>query len=163
VALAAPRGLYMHGGVGCGKTMLMDVLAAAAPPHFKVGVCLCGRVWCRWVGGHGDAHGCARGSGTYTHDFAIEVHSLPFVSPCALLSTPTPTHPPQLHRTYFHDFMISVHGALRRHAHVSDPLSLVADDVANEHRVRGGLRPFRCAACGLRSGVPSKALSLVLP
>ena len=116
-------------------------------------------VWLVWVGGHGDAHGCARGSGTYIHDFAIEVHSLRFVSPCALLSTPTPTQPPQLHRTYFHDFMISVHGALRRHAHVSDPLSLVADDVANEHRVRGGLRPFRCATCGLRSGVPSKALS----
>ena len=31
-----PRGLYMWGGVGTGKTMLMDLLAANAPPEFKV-------------------------------------------------------------------------------------------------------------------------------
>lgn len=32
----APRGLYMYGGVGVGKTMLMDLLVAAAPPEFQV-------------------------------------------------------------------------------------------------------------------------------
>ncbi len=32
----APRGLYMYGGVGVGKTMLMDLLVAAAPPDFQV-------------------------------------------------------------------------------------------------------------------------------
>ena len=31
-----PRGLYMWGGVGTGKTMLMDLLAASAPPEFRV-------------------------------------------------------------------------------------------------------------------------------
>ncbi|KAK9829131.1 hypothetical protein WJX72_004055 [[Myrmecia] bisecta] len=30
------RGLYMYGGVGVGKTMLMDVFAHASPPEFKV-------------------------------------------------------------------------------------------------------------------------------
>jgi predicted ATPase len=30
------QGLYMYGGVGTGKTMLMDLLVASAPPHFKV-------------------------------------------------------------------------------------------------------------------------------
>ena len=34
---AVPRGLYMHGGVGTGKTMLMDLLVETAPPEFKVG------------------------------------------------------------------------------------------------------------------------------
>lgn len=33
---SAPRGLYMHGGVGVGKTMLMDLLASSAPSEFKV-------------------------------------------------------------------------------------------------------------------------------
>jgi predicted ATPase len=32
----APQGLYMYGGVGTGKTMLMDLLVTAAPPEFKV-------------------------------------------------------------------------------------------------------------------------------
>jgi len=38
---ASPRvkGLYMYGGVGTGKTMLMDLLVASAPPHFKVMRC----------------------------------------------------------------------------------------------------------------------------
>ncbi len=31
-----PRGLYMHGGVGTGKTMLMDLMAESAPTHFQV-------------------------------------------------------------------------------------------------------------------------------
>ena len=31
------RGLYMHGGVGVGKTMLMDMFARSAPQEFKVG------------------------------------------------------------------------------------------------------------------------------
>ena len=30
-----PRGLYMWGGVGTGKTMLMDLLAACAPAEFQ--------------------------------------------------------------------------------------------------------------------------------
>ena len=33
---AAVKGLYMYGGVGVGKTMLMDLLAAQAPPYFQV-------------------------------------------------------------------------------------------------------------------------------
>ena len=38
-AAAAPavQGLYMYGGVGVGKTMLMDLLAKEAPPYFQVG------------------------------------------------------------------------------------------------------------------------------
>ena len=37
-APAGPRakGLYMYGGVGVGKTMLMDLLAHSSPPQFKV-------------------------------------------------------------------------------------------------------------------------------
>jgi cell division protein ZapE len=31
----APRGIYMWGGVGTGKTMLMDLLAESAPPEFQ--------------------------------------------------------------------------------------------------------------------------------
>ena len=30
-----PRGLYMHGGVGTGKTMLMDLFAESALPEFQ--------------------------------------------------------------------------------------------------------------------------------
>lgn len=33
----AVRGLYMYGGVGVGKTMLMDLLAKNAPGYFQVG------------------------------------------------------------------------------------------------------------------------------
>jgi peroxisome-assembly ATPase len=44
------QGLYMYGGVGCGKTMLMDLFAACAPLHFKL-------------------------ERTHFHDFMIEVHS----------------------------------------------------------------------------------------
>ena len=32
----AVRGLYMYGGVGCGKTMLMDLFVESCPPEFKV-------------------------------------------------------------------------------------------------------------------------------
>jgi predicted ATPase len=32
----AIQGLYMFGGVGCGKTMLMDLLVASAPKEFQV-------------------------------------------------------------------------------------------------------------------------------
>ena len=31
-----PAGFYMHGPVGCGKTMLMDVFVRVAPEGFKV-------------------------------------------------------------------------------------------------------------------------------
>lgn len=31
------KGLYMYGGVGCGKTMLMDLFVRAAPREFQVG------------------------------------------------------------------------------------------------------------------------------
>jgi predicted ATPase len=44
------QGLYMFGGVGCGKTMLMDLFAACAPPHFKL-------------------------ERTHFHDFMLDVHS----------------------------------------------------------------------------------------
>lgn len=36
----AVRGLYMYGGVGCGKTMLMDLFVDTAPKHFRVGCAL---------------------------------------------------------------------------------------------------------------------------
>lgn len=34
------QGLYMWGGVGVGKTMLMDLLAHSAPKSFQVSICL---------------------------------------------------------------------------------------------------------------------------
>ncbi|GLI64849.1 hypothetical protein VaNZ11_008232 [Volvox africanus] len=68
-------GLYMYGGVGCGKTMLMDLFVSTAPSHFKV------------------------------------------------------------LRTHFHDFMLEVHAALRRHAREADPLLTVADGIAARARV----------------------------
>lgn len=48
-AAAKVAGLYMYGGVGVGKTMLMDLLAASAPPYFQVpGACVWGvGVWQR--------------------------------------------------------------------------------------------------------------------
>lgn len=46
----AVQGLYMYGGVGCGKTMLMDLFVDTAPPHFKV-------------------------LRTHFHDFMLDVHS----------------------------------------------------------------------------------------
>ncbi|KAL4424629.1 hypothetical protein ABPG77_002247 [Micractinium sp. CCAP 211/92] len=76
-AAAAPaaRGLYMYGGVGVGKTMLMDLLAKNAPTYF------------------------------------------------------------QLERTHFHDFMIEVHQRLRHFASKPDPLTHVADEIADETKV----------------------------
>lgn len=44
------QGLYMYGGVGCGKTMLMDLFAACSPPEFKV-------------------------TRTHFHDFMLDIHS----------------------------------------------------------------------------------------
>jgi peroxisome-assembly ATPase len=44
-------------------------------------------------------------------------------------------HALQLQRIHFHDFMLDVHAALRRHASSSDPLTLVADDVAHTSHV----------------------------
>jgi len=44
------RGLYMYGGVGCGKTMLMDLFVATAPPEFEV-------------------------TRTHFHDFMLDVHA----------------------------------------------------------------------------------------
>jgi protein AFG1 len=44
------QGLYMFGGVGCGKTMLMDLFAACAPTHFRL-------------------------ERTHFHDFMLDVHS----------------------------------------------------------------------------------------
>ncbi len=35
------KGLYMYGGVGVGKTMLMDLFVEAAPPEFQVRDWLC--------------------------------------------------------------------------------------------------------------------------
>ena len=35
-APAKIKGLYMYGGVGTGKTMLMDLLVNAAPVYFQV-------------------------------------------------------------------------------------------------------------------------------
>ena len=32
---AMPKGLYMYGGVGVGKTMLMDLLVKSAPSQFQ--------------------------------------------------------------------------------------------------------------------------------
>ena len=44
------QGLYMFGGVGCGKTMLMDLFAACAPPRFHL-------------------------VRTHFHDFMIDIHT----------------------------------------------------------------------------------------
>ncbi|KAF5836722.1 AFG1-like ATPase-domain-containing protein, partial [Dunaliella salina] len=44
------QGLYMYGGVGCGKTMLMDLFVEAAPPELQV-------------------------KRTHFHDFMLEVHT----------------------------------------------------------------------------------------
>lgn len=76
-AAGAPpvQGLYMYGGVGVGKTMLMDLLAKNAPAYF------------------------------------------------------------QLERTHFHDFMIEVHQRLRHFASKPDPLTHVADEIADETKV----------------------------
>lgn len=41
----------------------------------------------------------------------------------------------QLERIHFHDFMLDVHSTLRNHQHKADPLSAVADDIANKTKV----------------------------
>lgn len=50
----AIQGLYMYGGVGCGKTMLMDLLVASAPREFQV------RAECRALWPRAGPHLCDR-------------------------------------------------------------------------------------------------------
>jgi predicted ATPase len=38
---AGVKGLYMYGGVGCGKTMLMDLFVDTCPSNFKVALLQC--------------------------------------------------------------------------------------------------------------------------
>ena len=45
----------------------------------------------------------------------------------------------QLRRTHFHDFMIDVHQRLRHLARTSDPLTHVADELAEEVRAVAAL------------------------
>ena len=94
-------GLYMYGGVGVGKTMLMDLLVKAAPPQFKVGA----------RAGVGE-----RGAGGWEGAVAMSApgqqpSERPQASP-RKLPTPCLTHPLcalQLQRLHFHDFMLEVH------------------------------------------------------
>ncbi|CAD7705031.1 unnamed protein product [Ostreobium quekettii] len=71
----SPLGLYTYGGVGVGKTMLMDLFVVSAPPEFRV------------------------------------------------------------LRTHFHDFMLDIHSRLRTHTKTADPLTFVAQDISETHRV----------------------------
>lgn len=61
------QGLYMHGGVGVGKTMLMDLLAHSAPSAFQV--CFCSLA-------------CPHLSGIMSADF--------WLVPCRSASAPQP-------------------------------------------------------------------------
>ena len=47
----------------------------------------------------------------------------------------------QLKRVHFHDFMLDVHGRLRRLSAQSDPLARVADDIAEDVKARRGPHP----------------------
>jgi len=61
--------------------------------------------------------------------------------------TPPPRRPTrwltQLKRTHFHDFMLDVHGRLRRLAAQSDPLARVADDIAEDIKVHDAVHSFK--------------------
>lgn len=72
--LVSPNGLYIWGGVGQGKTYLMDVFYQALPFEEKI-------------------------------------------------------------RTHFHRFMQKIHQQLRALGNISDPLTVVADDWANQYRL----------------------------
>ena len=65
-----PKGLYIYGGVGTGKTMLMDLLAESAPPEFQV--CLCA-VTCIWS----DNHLCTLGQAGKVHAAMMRHQSNP--------------------------------------------------------------------------------------
>ncbi|PNH06517.1 hypothetical protein TSOC_007159 [Tetrabaena socialis] len=74
----AVRGLYMYGGVGCGKTMLMDLFVHTAPTHFKA------RPAGRGMPSEGGLckdkdnqrlRGTNRVFRTHYHDFMLEVHA----------------------------------------------------------------------------------------
>ena len=41
----------------------------------------------------------------------------------------------QLRRTSFHDFMLDVHSRLHQHEKMADPLTLVAQQLMQEHKV----------------------------
>ena len=43
--VAGVKGLYMFGGVGCGKTMLMDMFAHSVPSYISVCVCVRARIY----------------------------------------------------------------------------------------------------------------------
>lgn len=117
----------MYGGVGVGKTMLMDLLAHNSPPQFKVTI----RGWvgaCAMQGGGCTAHGPGwnRRGWSAVQLLRMLWHDM----------TQSPHPAVQLLRTHYHDFMLDVHGKLRHFQKTADPLALVADEIADASHVR---------------------------
>jgi predicted ATPase len=112
----------MYGGVGVGKTMLMDLLVASAPPEFKVPIpshsssCSSKPLWpmslLLW---RPASPVCPSSCGPNQFSTRNCAQALNHKFKCA-----------QLRRAHFHDFMLDVHARLQKHRTASDALHEVS-------------------------------------
>ena len=107
------NGLYLYGGVGCGKTMLMDIFYESVPPNIrKQRVCRDAKKTCMEFNIY------------YVILFFYHVACDRMMMAPGSIQSVTHDSPRQIH---YHDFMLDVHQRLRHLQNTQDPLQALAE------------------------------------